>query len=65
MREALPLPPDLEKALKRRKGALAAFRALPQSRRYGYIDWVTKAKREETRTRRIGRVVDGLFEDNG
>jgi uncharacterized protein YdeI (YjbR/CyaY-like superfamily) len=62
MREVLPLPPDLEKALKRRKGALAAFRALPQSRRYGYIDWVTKAKREDTRQRRIERVVDGLFE---
>lgn len=62
MREELPLPPDLERALKRRKGALAAFRALAQSRRYGYIDWVTRAKREETRQRRIERVVGGLFE---
>jgi uncharacterized protein YdeI (YjbR/CyaY-like superfamily) len=52
------IPPDLEKALRRRKGAIAAYRALPASRKKQYIYWLQSAKRPATRRRRIEKIVE-------
>jgi uncharacterized protein YdeI (YjbR/CyaY-like superfamily) len=51
------IPPDLEKALRRRKGAIAAYRALPASRKKQYIYWLQTAKRPTTKQRRIDKIV--------
>lgn len=51
------IPPDLEKALRRRKGALAAYQGLPDSRKKQYIFWLQSAKRPTTLQRRIEKIV--------
>jgi uncharacterized protein YdeI (YjbR/CyaY-like superfamily) len=52
------VPAELEAALRRRKGALAAYRALPGSRKKRYIYWLQSAKRPETAARRVARIVE-------
>ena len=52
------IPPDLERALRRRKGAIAAYRALPASRKKRYIYWLQSAKRPTTLRRRIEKIVE-------
>lgn len=54
------IPPDLEKALHRRTGALAAYRALPASRKKRYIYWLQTAKRAATQQRRIEKIVEEI-----
>lgn len=51
------MPRDLKDALTRDELAWSNFRALARSYRHTYIRWVTSAKREETRMRRIKEVV--------
>jgi uncharacterized protein YdeI (YjbR/CyaY-like superfamily) len=51
------IPPDLEKVLRRKKGALAAYRALPDSRKKQFIFWIQSAKRQATKDRRIQSIV--------
>ena len=52
------LPPDLDKALS--KTARANFDKLSYTHRKEYAQWVEAAKRPETRTRRIERVLARL-----
>ena len=52
------IPPDLERALRRRTGALAAYRALPASRKKRYIYWLQTAKRSATQRNRIEKIVE-------
>ena len=56
--EAEAIPADLAAALRRRKGAIAAFRQLPPSHRKQYLYWLAEAKRPETRARRVGQIVE-------
>jgi uncharacterized protein YdeI (YjbR/CyaY-like superfamily) len=51
------LPPELEQALRKVEGALAGFEALPASRKKQLIWWVTDAKRDATRQRRLEAIV--------
>ncbi|MBN2348798.1 MAG: YdeI/OmpD-associated family protein [Bacteroidales bacterium] len=53
----LPLPEDLEKALKNDKTAHANFFQFAPSYRKMYIGWIESAKRQETREKRISEVV--------
>jgi uncharacterized protein YdeI (YjbR/CyaY-like superfamily) len=55
--EALPMPKDLEMALKRNRRARANWERLPPGARRTFIRWVVVAKREETRKRRVREVV--------
>jgi uncharacterized protein YdeI (YjbR/CyaY-like superfamily) len=55
------IPEDLERALRRKKGALAAYRALPKSRKKQYIFWLQSAKREETVQKRIRKIIDEIL----
>jgi Bacteriocin-protection, YdeI or OmpD-Associated/Domain of unknown function (DUF1905) len=61
--EPLPtdtVPEDLERALQRKRGALAAWRTLAPSARREHVKSVLDAKRPETRSRRIEKIVASL-----
>ena len=47
------VPKDLAAALAKNKKAQAAFERFPPSHRREYVGWITEAKREETRNRRM------------
>jgi hypothetical protein len=49
-------------ALRRNTRALAAFNAFPPSHRREYVEWITGAKREETRRRRIEIAIAQIVE---
>jgi uncharacterized protein YdeI (YjbR/CyaY-like superfamily) len=51
------IPTDLEAALRRKKGALAAYRNLPDSKKKQYLYWLQSAKREQTKLKRIEEIV--------
>lgn len=59
-RPELPVPAELAAALERSPKAQASFGALPPSCRREYIEWITSAKRVETRDRRLAQAVDLL-----
>lgn len=64
---ARPAPPaeapdDLLAALRKNRTALATFEAFPPSHRREYVEWITEAKRDETRQRRIAQAVAWLSE---
>ena len=52
-RPPLPVPDDFMAALRKNPRALASFQAFSPSHRREYIEWVTEAKREETRRKRL------------
>ncbi len=56
------LPPELEQALRAHEGALAGFQALPASRRKGLIWWLSDAKRDVTRQKRLRAILDEALE---
>jgi uncharacterized protein YdeI (YjbR/CyaY-like superfamily) len=51
------IPEGLEKALQQHEGGIAAYRALPTSRKKQIIFWLQSAKRQATMERRIQSVV--------
>lgn len=61
-RKPLPVPADLAAALGRNKRARATFEAFPPSHRREYVEWVTEAKRDETRRRRLETTIAWLAE---
>jgi len=56
------IPSELEKQLRRHKGALAAYRALPASRKKQFIHWLTTAKRDTTKSRRAQIIVEEVLQ---
>jgi uncharacterized protein YdeI (YjbR/CyaY-like superfamily) len=61
-RPALPVPEELTAALKKSKKAQATFAAFPPSHRREYIEWITEAKTDATRQRRIDTAIEWLTE---
>ena len=59
-KKPLPMPSDLAKALGRNRKARATFDAFPPSHRREYIEWITEAKREDTRARRVDQAVEWM-----
>lgn len=55
-------PPDLLAALKKNKAAREAFDGFSYSHRKEYVEWITEAKRDETRARRIAQAVEMMAE---
>lgn len=51
--DTLTIPLDLKKALKGQPGAQQNFAAFPRSAKRGILDWISQAKRPETRAKRI------------
>jgi uncharacterized protein YdeI (YjbR/CyaY-like superfamily) len=55
--EALVVPKELELALNGNSEASKYFSAFPPSARRGILDWISSAKRDETRAKRIAETV--------
>lgn len=58
----LPVPPALAAALKRHPAAGNAFKEFSPSHRKEYIEWITEAKTEATREKRIATTIEWLSE---
>ncbi len=56
------VPADLAKALKTSKPAAATFKALSPTNQRDYVTWITEAKQEATRTRRIAQAIEWMAE---
>jgi uncharacterized protein YdeI (YjbR/CyaY-like superfamily) len=56
----LRVPPDLQAALASNAKARQTFEGFPPSHRREYLEWITEAKRPETRARRLERTVEWL-----
>lgn len=56
------VPDDFRTALKKNKKALAVFEKFAPSHRKEYLDWITEAKREETRNKRIAQAIEWMSE---
>lgn len=61
-RPPLPTPEDLAGALANNRKAKATFDGFPPSHRREYIEWITEAKRDETRQRRLAQAIEWLAE---
>jgi uncharacterized protein YdeI (YjbR/CyaY-like superfamily) len=59
-RKPLPVPADLAAALKKRAKAAQTFRDFNPSPRREYIEWITEAKRPETRQKRVATTIKWL-----
>ncbi|HEY0743500.1 MAG TPA: YdeI/OmpD-associated family protein [Chryseosolibacter sp.] len=55
--EKMVIPADLDKMLRKNKTALKNFEAFPPSVRKGIFQWISSAKREETRKKRVEETV--------
>lgn len=55
-------PDDLLVALKENKQARATFDAFSPSCKREYVEWITEAKRDQTRQRRIAQAVEWMAE---
>ena len=53
----IPMPPDFAMLLAKSKTATATFAGFPPSCKREYLDWITTAKRPETRDRRMTEAV--------
>lgn len=58
----IPVPQDFAAAIGDNPVAQAFFDKLAPSHRYEYLEWITGAKRDETRAKRIGQAVEWLGE---
>jgi uncharacterized protein YdeI (YjbR/CyaY-like superfamily) len=56
------VPPDLATALKQNRAAAKAFTDFSPSHRKEYIEWITEAKRDDTRTKRLATTIEWLTE---
>lgn len=60
-RKAAPRPPaDLSAALRKSARARATWAAFSPSHRREYVEWITEAKRAETRARRLDTAIEWL-----
>lgn len=56
------VPDDLAAALKKNAAAAKTFEKFPPSHRREYVAWITEAKREETRAKRVAQTIEWLAE---
>ena len=61
-RPPVAVPGDLAMALRHNPRAQATFDAFPPSHRREYVDWITGAKREDTRRKRLAQAIGWLAE---
>ncbi|HEX6533623.1 MAG TPA: YdeI/OmpD-associated family protein [Gemmatimonadaceae bacterium] len=59
---APPVPSDLAAALRANRKAAATFDAFSPSHRREYVEWITEAKGEATRARRLAAAVEWMAE---
>lgn len=61
-KKELDVPDDLRAALKKNKKALAIFGDFSYSHKKEYVEWITEAKRAETRTQRLETAIEWMAE---
>ena len=61
-RKELVMPGAFMTAIKKNKKALATFEGFSPTNRRDYIEWITDAKGEDTRARRIAQAVEWMAE---
>jgi uncharacterized protein YdeI (YjbR/CyaY-like superfamily) len=61
--EALTIPDDLKAAFEKNKSALKNFEAFPASTKRGILEWISNAKKPETRALRIMDTVSKAAEN--
>ncbi len=54
-----PMPDDVRRALEER-GLMTAYASRPAYQQSDYLGWIARAKRPETRTRRLQQMLDEL-----
>lgn len=55
-------PPDLAAAMKKNAKARATYEGFSPSHQREYVEWITEAKRPETRAKRIAQAIEWLAE---
>ena len=58
----LVVPDDLAAALTRKAAARRTFESFSPSHKREYVDWITGAKREQTRKRRLQKAIEWMGE---
>ena len=61
-RPAPRTPADLAAALKRNAAARATFEGFPPSKKRDYVEWITEAKRDTTREKRLKQAIAWMAE---
>ena len=61
----LVIPEYFTKAISKNKKALVAFEKFSPSHKKEYVQWVTEAKAEETRNRRMDKAIEMIAEGKG
>jgi uncharacterized protein YdeI (YjbR/CyaY-like superfamily) len=61
-KKEIPMPADLASALKKNAKARAAYAGFRPSHRREYLEWITEAKTDETRRKRLETAVDWMSE---
>ena len=61
-RKALPMPADLTGALKKHPAARKTFENFSSSHKREYIEWITEAKTDATRHKRLATTIEWLEE---
>jgi hypothetical protein len=64
-RKALVLPAELETCLKKDEQALANWEAFNYSHKKEYVEWISDAKQDETRKRRVAQALEMIREGQG
>ncbi|HEY6066297.1 MAG TPA: YdeI/OmpD-associated family protein [Thermoanaerobaculia bacterium] len=61
-KKEIPMPPDLAAALKKNAKARATYEGFTPSHKREYLQWITEAKAEETRQKRLGNAIEWMAE---
>ena len=62
VKKALVVPNDLKVALQKNQAARATFDGFSPSKRGEYVEWITEAKTEETRSNRLKTAIEWMAE---
>jgi len=62
VKKELEIPNDLIAGLKKNKKALATFDGFSYSNKKEYVEWITEAKTEETRRKRLDTAIEWMSE---
>ena len=61
-KDPFTVPQDMRAAIDANPAAAATFDGFPPSAQRDYVDWITEAKRDETRSKRLTQAVEWLAE---
>jgi uncharacterized protein YdeI (YjbR/CyaY-like superfamily) len=60
--KSIQIPPDFMKRLKKSKGAFSNFQSFSNSNKKDYVQWITEAKTDATKERRIDTALEWIGE---